>query len=65
MNNPMSYKGFKARAEFSADDGVFVGQLIGIADEVVFEAESVDSLEKAFREAVDFHIVIERSGKVV
>ncbi len=64
MNNLMSYKGHTAKVEFSADDNVFVGRLIGIDDIVMFDAETVDGLKKAFEEAVDFHIeVCEKTGK--
>ena len=60
----MNYKGFTAKVEFSADDNVFVGRLTGIDDIVMFEAETVDELQSAFREAVDFHIeVCEKTGK--
>ena len=60
----MNYKGFSAKIEFSADDNVFVGRLIGIDDVVMFEAETVEDLNKAFQEAVDFHIeVCEKHGK--
>ena len=60
----MNYKGFTAKIEFSADDKVFVGRLIGIKDIVMFEAETVEGLNKALQEAVDFHIEIcERDGK--
>lgn len=60
----MNYKGFTAKIEFSADDNVFVGRLVGIDDIVMFEAETVQGLNKAFEEAVDFHIeVCEKEGK--
>ncbi len=60
----MNYKGFTARVEFSADDNVFVGRLIGIDDIVMFEGENVDELKNAFQEAVDFHIeVCEKTGQ--
>jgi predicted HicB family RNase H-like nuclease len=64
MNNTMNYKGFTAKIEFSADDKVFVGRLVGIDDIVMFEAETVEELNRAFEEAVDFHIeVCEKHGK--
>ena len=60
----MNYKGFTAKIEFSADDNVFVGRLVGIDDIVMFEAETVEGLNTAFQEAVDFHIeVCEKKGK--
>jgi len=54
----MSYKGCAARIEFSDDDNVFVGRLIGIEDIVALDGETVDELRKRFREAVDFHIEV-------
>jgi predicted HicB family RNase H-like nuclease len=60
----MSYKGFTAKIEFSADDNLFVGRLVGIDDIVMFDAETVEGLTKAFEDAVDFHIeVCEKHGK--
>lgn len=60
----MNYKGFTAKIEFSADDNLFVGRLIGIDDIVMFDAETVEGLNNALQEAVDFHIeVCERVGK--
>ncbi len=64
MNNTMSYKGFKAKVEFSPDDEVFFGRIIGIDDVVTFEGRTVKELKKAFAEAVDFHIeVCEKTGQ--
>ncbi len=56
MNNTLIYKGFTAKIEFSADDDVFVGRLIGIDDVVGFHGETVEEIKTAFRESVDFHI---------
>lgn len=64
MNNILEYKGYKAKIEFSADDNVFFGHLIGIDDIVSFHGENVKELKKAFKESVDFHIeVCEKVGK--
>ncbi len=64
MSDLMEYKGFKARVEYSADDEVFFGRLLGIEDIVTFEGKTVRELKKDMKEAVDFHIEIcERSGK--
>ena len=56
MNNNLSYKGFTARIEFSADDNVFVGRLVGIDDIVVFDGETVDALKQSMKDSVDFYI---------
>lgn len=52
MNNTMTHKGLTARVEFSAEDGLFVGRLIGVEDVVGFHADTVDGLREAFEEAV-------------
>ncbi len=62
--NIMSYKGYFARVEFDADNGLFVGRLAGINDVVGFHADSVANLVKAFHEAVDDYVATcERAGK--
>ncbi len=64
MNSNLSYKGFTAKIEFSADDNVFVGRLIGIDDIVMFDSETVTGIKDAFHEAVDFHLeVCRKQGK--
>lgn len=56
MNNTLTYKGFVARVEFSAEDSAFVGRIAGINDIIGFHAESVPDLTSAFHEAVDDYI---------
>ncbi|MBC7901408.1 MAG: type II toxin-antitoxin system HicB family antitoxin [Saprospiraceae bacterium] len=64
MNNLLKYKGFKAKIEFSADDNVLFGHLLGIEDIVSFHGETVEEVKQAFQESVDFHIeVCEKIGK--
>lgn len=55
-NNTLEYKDYSGTVEFSADDEVFFGKLIGIKDVVTFEADSVSKLKKAFRDAVDDYL---------
>jgi predicted HicB family RNase H-like nuclease len=52
----MSYKGQIARIEFSEDDGLFLGRLLGINDVVGFHADNVPGLHAAFEEAVDDYL---------
>lgn len=56
MKNVMEYKGYMGVVEFSSDDGVFFGKLLGINDLITFEGETVRELEKGFREAVDDYL---------
>jgi predicted HicB family RNase H-like nuclease len=64
MNNNLTYKGFTAKIEFSADDNLFVGRLLGTKDIVAFHAETVEELKDSMRQSVDFYIeVCEKAGK--
>ena len=52
----LQYKGYTARPEYSEEDGVFFGRLLGISDCITFEAENEVGLEIEFREAVDGYL---------
>jgi predicted HicB family RNase H-like nuclease len=56
MKNVLEHKGYTGNVEFNADDEVFYGKILGIRDVVSFEADSVQKLKKAFREAVDDYL---------
>ncbi len=56
--NAMSYKGYLARIEYSAEDRLFVGHLAGIKDIIGFHGTTVDELEDAFHEAVDDYLAM-------
>lgn len=56
MKNSLTYKGYAARIEFSAEDECFIGKLAGINDVIGFHGESVKALKAAFEEAVDDYL---------
>ncbi len=56
MKNTLTYKNLTALIQFSAEDHLFVGRLIGIEDVVGFHAGTVANLESAFEEAVDDYL---------
>lgn len=56
MSNVLDHRGYRARVEFDADDGLFFGRIAGIRDGVTFHGESVPALVEAFHEAVDDYI---------
>jgi len=58
MNNAMSYKGFYGSVEFSNEDNVFFGRIIGINDRITYEGDNVTTLRNDFQEAVDEYIEI-------
>ena len=58
MKNFMEYRGFYGSVEFSDEDNVFFGRLIGINDRILFEGDSVTNLRNNFKEAVDDYFEI-------
>lgn len=64
MKNTLNYKGYSGTVEFSADDEILYGKIVGIRDVVTFEADTVAKLKKAFKEAVkDYIETCQRLGK--
>jgi predicted HicB family RNase H-like nuclease len=64
MNNTMSYKGYTARIEYSAEDQCLKGHMAGIRDIIGFHGESVNELRQSFEEAVnDYLYTCEKVGK--
>ena len=52
----MTYKGYAACLEYSAEDDCFIGHIAGINDVIGFDGRSVPELHKAFEEAVDDYL---------
>lgn len=55
-NNMLVYKGYSARPEYSAEDKVFYGKVLGIEDLVDFSSENAKDLEQEFHSAVDDYL---------
>jgi predicted HicB family RNase H-like nuclease len=53
MNNTMRYKGYTALIEYSAEDGCFIGQVVGIKHAVIFDGTSVDEIRANFEGMID------------
>jgi predicted HicB family RNase H-like nuclease len=56
MTNILRRKGYAARVEFDAGDGIFFGRIAGIEDGVGFHSDTVPGLVAAFEEAVDDYL---------
>ena len=55
-NNHLQYKGYIGSVEFSEKDNVFHGKVIGIKSLISYEGDSVSSITKDFRNAVDEYL---------
>jgi predicted HicB family RNase H-like nuclease len=47
----LEYKGYVGSIE--ADDGAFIGRVIGLRDVITFEGATFEEIERAFRESID------------
>ncbi len=60
----MKHKGYEGTVEFSEEDNILHGVIIGIVDVVSYEGASVDELRQDFELAVDDYLVLcEKIGK--
>ena len=50
----LEYKGYVGTVE--ADEGTFVGRVIGLRDVITFEGASYAEVERAFRESIDDYL---------
>ncbi len=63
MSNTLNYKGYDGSVEFSAEDGVLFGRILGIRALVSYEAEDLKRLRQAFAAAVDDYLSFLRRNR--
>ena len=56
MNNTIEYKGYTGSVEFSEEDNLFFGSIIGIKSLVLYDEKDIDELTKDFQGAVDDYL---------
>ena len=56
MNNTIQYKGYVGSVEFSEDDGIFFGKVMGIRSLISYEGENAKDLIDDFHGAVDDYL---------
>ena len=52
----MEYKGYTALIQYSVEDGCFIGKVVGISDQIIFDAPSLDEIRKTFEADVDSYL---------
>lgn len=55
-NKLLHYKGYSAKPEYSVEDRIFYGKILGIDDLVNFMSDKADELESEFHAAVDDYL---------
>ena len=58
MNNVMHYKGYIGSVEFSEEDGVLFGKVLGIRSLISYEGTNVKELVEDFHGAVDDYLAL-------
>ena len=56
MNNTIAYKGYVGSVEFSEEDGIFFGRVMGIRSLISYEGENAMELINDFHGAVDDYL---------
>lgn len=58
MSNTMEYKGYIGSVEFSEDDGLFYGKVMGVRSLISYEGTTAKTLIRSFHESVDDYLVL-------
>lgn len=56
MSNSMKYKGYHAAIEYSSEDGMLIGSVIGIQDSLNFHGTTIDEITQAFHDSIDGYL---------
>ena len=54
--NHLTYKGYVGSIEYSKEDGILFGKVLGIKSLISYEGETGSTLEEDFMEAIDEYI---------
>lgn len=58
MKNLLEYKGYYGSVEYSSEDVLLYGKVLGINSLISYEGESVAELQQDFEGAVDDYLMI-------
>ena len=58
MNNTMEYKGYVGTVEFSEEDGLFYGKVMGIRALISYEGTNAKELVEDFHNAVEDYLAL-------
>lgn len=64
MSNTMEYNGYLGSVEFSEEDGMFFGKVMGIRALISYEGENAHDLVADFHAAVDDYLEMCKAQKI-
>lgn len=56
MANMIEYRGYHGKIEFSAEDNLLVGHVVGIQDSLNFHGSSIQEATASFRDSIDGYL---------
>ncbi|MCD8051793.1 MAG: type II toxin-antitoxin system HicB family antitoxin [Clostridiales bacterium] len=56
MSNVMQYKGYHGKIEFSSEDNLFIGSVVGVNDSLNFHGSTVEELRQSFHDCIDDYL---------
>ena len=56
MSSMMEYKGYHAKVEYDAEDGILIGKVFGVCDTIIFDGETVKEIEAVFHQSIDDYV---------
>ena len=56
MNYTMTYKGYNGSVEYSDEDNVYFGRIVGINDRITYEGVDTISLREDFQTAIEDYL---------
>ncbi|MGI6722510.1 MAG: hypothetical protein ACOX4I_08300 [Anaerovoracaceae bacterium] len=65
MNDRLEYRAYTGSVEYSEEDKMYHGRVMGIEDHVSYDGHNEEELAEEFQSAVDLYIVLcQDAGKV-
>lgn len=56
MSNVLKYKGYHGTVEYSAEDGMLIGSVIGIRDSLNYHGSSITEITESFHTCIDEYL---------
>jgi len=60
----LQYKGFHIKVIYSSKAGVFIGEVVNIADIIAFQAADLPSLEAAMQDTIDRYLEFWKTAEI-
>ncbi len=61
----LNYKGYSASYQYEAEDNLFLGQVLGIDHQIVFEGQTEEEAKESFRHSVDNYLGYCKKNNIV